>query len=56
MEFQEGYCKKTPLLKFNHYKKEAILMILTLITGQTCDAVVAQQVILLQINKGVSDE
>ena len=34
----------------------AILMILTLITGQTCDAVVAQQVILLQINKGVSDE
>ena len=31
-------------------------MILTLITGQTCDAVVAQQVILLQINKGISDE
>ena len=22
MEFQGGYCKKTPLLKFNHYKKE----------------------------------
>ena len=34
----------------------AILMILTLITGQTCDAVVAQKAILLQINKGVSDE
>ena len=31
-------------------------MILTLITGQTCDVVVAQQAILLQINKGVSDE
>ena len=30
-------------------------MILTLITGQICDAVIAQQVILLQINKGVSD-
>ena len=22
MESQGGYCKKTPLLKFNHYKKE----------------------------------
>ena len=22
IESQGGYCKKTPLLKFNHYKKE----------------------------------